>query len=243
MNTTKNARQTTYGIGLAAILVAAFVMVQPMNAYSQVGAEGILLNNCTLATQPDDGVDMNTVIAYKSSTEYAKTIHREKQIFECEDLNNPSTIYIVEVAIFAEIIENMHTKNIVRKQSDVVTCIKDQDGFVLECQRRTPTTQSIAASNCEEQFLAHPEEMNTVVSARNSAIVKTIDAQKEVFLCDFSKKVDVVIFTEIWEDLNKLPGNPVVKRDVVELRCTMSTILAIVESCIFNDAVPLVVPP
>ena len=243
MNTTKNVRQTTYyGIGLAAILVAAFVLVQPMNAYSQVGASGILLNNCTLATQPDDGVDMNTVIGSKSGTEYAKTIHREKQIFECEDLNNPSTIYIVEVAIFAEIIENMYKKNIVKKQAEVITCIKNDVGGVVECQKRTPTTQPIAAGPCDEQFLSHPEEMNTVVSVKYPNIIKTVDAQKEVFLCDFNKKVDVVIFTEIWEDLNKLPLNPVVKREVVSLRCTMSTILAIVEACVYSP-VALVVPP
>jgi len=246
MNTTKNVRQTTYGVGLAAILVAAFMLVQPMNSYSQVGAEGILVNNCTLATQPDDPIDMNTVVGTKTNTqsldEYAKTIHREKQIFACEDLNNPSTIYIVEVAIFAEIIENMDQKKIIRKQAEVITCIKDQDGFVIECQKRTPTTQTIASSNCEEQFVAHPEEMNTVVDTDNTNIVKTIDAQKEVFLCDFSKKVDVIIFTELWENLDKLPGNPVFKRTVESLRCTMSTILAIVEACVYSN-VALVVPP
>jgi hypothetical protein len=242
MNTTKLTRQTTYGVGLAAILVAAFMFVQPMNAYSQVGADGILLNNCTLATQPDDPIDMNTVLASKSGTEYAKTIHREKQIFECEDLNNPSLIYIVEVAIFAEIIEKMDNKSIIRKQAEVITCIKDQDGFVIECQKRQPTTQTIASSNCEEQFVAHPLAMNTVVSYAKPNIVKTIDAEKEVFLCDFNKKVDVIIFTDIWEDLNKLPGNPVVKREVVSLRCTMSTILAIVEACVYSP-VTLVVPP
>ena len=245
MNTTKYTRQTTYGVGLAAILVAAFVLVQPMNAYSQVGATGILFNNCTLATQPDDPIDMNTVVGKKGESTYvAKTIHREKQVLECEDLNDPLKIYIVEVAIFLEINENMNDKRIIRKQADVVTCIKDQDGFVLECQRRVPTTQSVNVSNCDEQFVAHPEEMNTVTSngASYRNIVKTIDAQKEVFLCDFSKKVDVVIFIELWEDLNKLPSNPVVKRTVESARCTMSTILAIVESCIFSS-VPLVTPP
>jgi hypothetical protein len=246
MNTTMNNGQTKYySIGLAAILVAAFMIVQPMNAYSQVGASGILFNNCTLATQPDDPIDMNTVIGYKSAqttAEYAKTIHREKQIFNCEDLNNPDQSYIVEVAIFAEIIENMDTRSIIRKQAEVVTCVKDQDGFVLECQRRTPTTQSISVSNCEEQFLANPEEMTTVVDPDSPYYIKTIDAQKEIFLCDFNKKVDVVIFIELWEDLGKLPGNPVVKREVVALRCTTSTLLAIVESCIYSS-VPLVVPP
>ena len=242
MNTTNARQMKYYGVGLAAILVAAFMLVQPLNSYSQVSKTGILFNNCTLATQPDDPIDMNTVVAYRGSAEHAKTIHREKQVFECEDLNDPLRIYIVEVAIFAEIFENIKDKKIIRKQAEVITCIKDQDGFVLECQKRSPTTQSINVSNCEEQFVAHPEEMNTVVGTDNKDIVKTIDAQKEVFLCDFNKKVDVIIFTELWEDMDKLPGNPVVKREVVSLRCTASTLLAIVESCIYNS-VPIVVPP
>jgi hypothetical protein len=216
-----------------------------MNAWSQeVVANGILLNNCILADpQPDDPIDMNTVIASKSGTEYAKTIHREKQIFSCEDLNNPSLIYIVEVAIFAELIEKIDSKTFVRKQTDAITCLKDSDGFVIECQKRTPTTQDVPSSNCSEVPLSHPVEMNTVVSNAKPNIVKTVDAEKEVFLCDFNKKVDVIIFTEIWEDLNKLPGNPVVKRDVVELRCTITTLLAIVEACVFDEFVPIVVPP
>jgi hypothetical protein len=246
MNTSKNARQTSYGIGLATILVAAFMLVQPMNSYSQVGTSGILFNNCTLAIQPDDPIDMNTVIGYSDGDvklkEYAKTIHREKQIFNCEDLNDPDRIYIVEVAIFAEIFESMSTKIVTRKQAEVITCVKDDSGFVLECQKRQPTTQSISVSNCDEQFVAHPEEMNTVVSSKYPNIVKTVDAQKEVFLCDFNKKVDVIIFTEIWEDLKKLPGNPVIKRETISLRCTMSHLLAIVESCIYSN-IPLVVPP
>jgi len=243
MNTTNARQMKYYGVGLAAILVAAFMLVQPMNSYSQVGTSGILFNNCTLATQPDDPIDMNTVIGWKGTTEYAKTIHREKQIFSCEDLNDPNTVYIVEVAIFAEIFEDMDSKIIKRKQAEVITCVKDQDGFVRECQKRQPTTQSINVSNCEPQFVANPEEMNTVVDPDSTdSIIKTIDAQKEVFLCDFNKKVDVIIFTDLWEDLRKLPANPVFKREVVSLRCTISTLLAIVESCIYSN-VPLVVPP
>jgi hypothetical protein len=219
------------------------MVVQPLNSYGQVSKTGILFNNCALATQPDDPIDMNTVVGKTTSAKhYAKTIHREKQVFQCEDLNSPTTIYTVEIAIFAEIFENLDTKSITRKQAEVITCVKDSNGFVLECQKRNPTTQNISVSNCAGQFVAHPEEMNTVTHPVNTYVVKTIDAQKEVFLCDFNKKVDVIIFTEIWEDLNKLPGNPVVKRTVESLRCTVSTLLAIVESCIYSS-VPLVVPP
>lgn len=84
--------------------------------------------------------------------------------------------------------------------------------------------------------------MNTVVDADDTSVIKTIDAQKGVLLCDFNKKVDVVIFTEIWEDVDKLPGSPVVKRFVMSLRCTTAMTLAIVESCIYSN-VALVTPP
>jgi hypothetical protein len=236
------------GISTAAVLVAAFVLVQPMNAWSQeVVADVSLLNNCEprLIEDPEDPIDMNTVLGtptqgtYKDK-EFAKTIHREKHYFSCEDANSPDITYIVEVAIFAEIIEKIEGKTITRMQAESITCLKDSDGFVIECQKRTPQTTSVPVSDCEEQFLAHPVEMNTVVSKN---IVKTVDAEKEVFLCDFNKIVDVVIFTEIWEDMSRLPSNPVMKRDVVELRCTITTIFAIVETCIFNQFVPIVVPP
>lgn len=150
----KHKKQSYWIVSTAILLATTIALVQPMNAWSQdVGATGILVNNCTLAVQPDDGIDMNTVVGNRGSIEIAKTIHREKQIFECEDLNNPSTTYIVEVAIFAEIAGNIDTKSIMRKQAEAITCLKDPtDGTVIECQKRFPTKQSIPVSNCEEQF-------------------------------------------------------------------------------------------
>jgi hypothetical protein len=50
--------------------------------------------------------------------------------------------------------------------------------------------------------LSHPLETNTVNKGK---IAKTIEAQKEVFLCFFNtaiKKVDVILFTDIYEDLS-----------------------------------------
>jgi hypothetical protein len=255
MTNTVNQPVKYLGISTAVLLVAAFVLLQPMNAYSQVGAEGILLNNCVLADdQPEDPIDMNTVLGTKltkTAGEYnlAKTVHREKQIFTCEDANDPTILYTVEMAIFLEIIENLDTKAIERKQSDVVTCIKDiADGSVEECQRRAPSsTQNIAVSDCTQVEVQHPLAMNTVVNPERTNIVKTIDAEKEVYTCENGtgaplKKVDQIIFTEIWEDLTKLPKNPVTKRTVESARCTIVIPLAVVESCIF-DTVSLIVPP
>jgi hypothetical protein len=59
-------------------------------------------------------------------------------------------------------------------------------------------------SDCEEVAMSHPQEMNTITKGK---IAKTVESQKEQFLCDFNgidtlKKVDIVIFTEVYEDLN-----------------------------------------
>jgi hypothetical protein len=59
-------------------------------------------------------------------------------------------------------------------------------------------------NNCSEVTdITHPQEMNTVTKGK---LAKTVEAQKEVFYCtlsdDTTKKVDIVLFTEIYEDLN-----------------------------------------
>ncbi|MGH9922274.1 MAG: hypothetical protein ACRD38_05940, partial [Nitrososphaerales archaeon] len=77
---------------------------------------------------------------------------------------------------------------------------------------------------CIDKDPEHPQEINTV---KRGNIVKTIEVQKEVFVCDTDdinppsipslpnnpdsddRKVSVVIFTEIWEDLSLLPGDTV----------------------------------
>jgi len=201
-----------------------------------------LVRNCVLATQPKDPVSMNSIVGKKGNTPIAKTLHIEKHVFECEDANDPSTSHIVDVALFAEIYEDMNDRSILRHQVEVINCMKDPvDGRVIGCERRNPSEDVISVQNCSEVVLSHPEEMNTV-SSPNGKIVKTIDAQKEIFQCDNNKTVDVVIFTEIWEDMSKLPGNPAVKRDVVSLRCTIASSFALTESCIFTK-VSLVVPP
>ena len=95
------------------------------------------------------------------------------------------------------------------------------------------------------------------------SLVKTIEAQKMVYLCDLDgfdrdretgqpvscmennninehncfdpeKKVDEVIFAETWKNLNNLPNNPIVKTSFESLRCVVKLDTAIVESCIFS---------
>jgi len=261
--------QTSYwGITLAAVLVTAFVLVQPLATTYAVTTEAIpaygqcLLNNDDSLT-PEDSIEQNTVVGTDGQTPIAKTVHAEKEIYNCTLVQSGIEV-IVEQTIFAEIYENMATKSIIRKQVEVVTCVKDEDAAtVIGCKvNNTVGKDPTPLVDCfvEDDLQEFPMEMDTVVSKTNTNIVKTVESEKEVFGCDTAasgldnndhdKKVDIVIFTEIWEDLNKLPSNPVVKKTFLSLRCV--TILnedldgdgnddddnenrAIVESCIFSN--------
>jgi subtilisin len=226
-----DGRDKKSGFGLVSVDIAALHLVPSFP----------LFNGCTDRLKPDDPIAMNTVTGKKGTTPVAKTIHVEKESFNCLLLGDGSPV-IVDVALFAEIFDNMATKSIMKKQAESVRCMKNIDGTVIGCSKSTPSQDSLAVSNCSKEFLSHPEEMNTVVSPTSKNIVKTIDAQKEVYQCDNDKKVEIVIFTQIWEDLNKLNGNPVVKKDVMSMRCTTAKTFALVESCVFSS-VTLVVPP
>lgn len=79
--------------------------------------------------------------------------------------------------------------------------------------------------------------MNTVVSTnpQSRGLVKTVDAQKEVFVCEGGAFIkDVTIFTEIFEDLGRLPENPVVFKDFFTLTCLKDATTLTVESCVFS---------
>lgn len=185
--------------------------------------------------QPEDPISMNTV----RNKSIVKTIHAEKQIFDCK-LEQGSIPVIADVTIIAEIFENIDTKSIIKKQAMVVTCVKETESVqVLECNSEV-ISQSVAITrNCVEELIAHPQEMNTV---NKGNIVKTIEAQKEVFRCTLRteplelKKVDIVLFTEIWENLGLLPDNPIIKTTFDYLRCVidMTTSLPTVETCQFK---------
>ncbi|MGH9922872.1 MAG: hypothetical protein ACRD38_08985, partial [Nitrososphaerales archaeon] len=185
-------------------------------------------------TQPEDPISMNTV----RSNAIAKTIHAEKQIFSCF-LEQGDIPVIVDVTIIADVYEDMNTQSIIKKDALALTCVKDPTGVtVIECESAVITADPVPVRNCSEEFIEHPQEMNTV---NKGSIVKTIEAQKEVFLCDLDKnkiddkKVDLVLFTEIWENLNKLPDNPVVKKSFLSFRCVVNVDEAEVESCKYTN--------
>ncbi|MEM2760649.1 MAG: hypothetical protein QXW73_07670, partial [Nitrososphaerales archaeon] len=130
---------------------------------------------------------------------------------------------------FLYIYENMATKAQLRKYAEVITCVKKgSDALVLGCTVEKPSTDPIVTQGCEELTgIEHPQEMTTVVSATDGSVIKTTEAQKEVFLCYFNgsyalKKVDVVIFTSIWQDLDLLNGNTINKRQVTAAICVVN---------------------
>ncbi|MFY3740131.1 MAG: hypothetical protein HMLIMOIP_000556 [Candidatus Nitrosomirales archaeon] len=204
----KGKRLKYSGITLGTFLVMAFVLVQPtMNQANAVGLEGLPgYDNCQLLVvnnQPEDPISMNTV----RSGNIVKTIHAEKEIFSCF-LDQGNLPVIVDVTTYIEIYENIDDREVIETNAVATTCLKDQfTAAVIDCESYDiPTSPVFVGNSCEEignEFITHPQEMNTVTKGK---LAKTVEAQKEVFLCqlnnDTFKKVDIVLFTEIYEDLN-----------------------------------------
>jgi hypothetical protein len=204
----KGKRLKYSGITLGTFLVMAFVLVQPtMNQANAVGVEGLLgYDNCQLLVvnnQPEDPISMNTI----RSGNIVKTIHAAKEIFSCF-LDQGNLPVIVDVTTYIEIYENIDGREVIETNAVATTCLKDQfTAAVIDCESYDiPTSPVFVGSNCQEigsEFITHPQEMNTVTKGK---LAKTVEAQKEVFLCqlnnDTFKKVDIVLFTETYEDLN-----------------------------------------
>jgi hypothetical protein len=67
------------------------------------------------------------------------------------------------------------------------------------------------------KYITHPQEMNTV---NKGSIAKTVEAQKEVFECVLEtaiKKVEVILFTDIYEDI----ATQVVEVQFHSMRCVV----------------------
>ncbi len=193
--------------------------------------------------QAEDPMSMTTI----RNKNIVKTMHIEKQIFDCE-LPQGDIPVIADVTIIAEIYEDLNTKSVISKQVEVVTCIKDPVAMrVMECALSIPTTDRIPVTNCqeltvnEEISITHPQEMNTI---RKGSIAKTVEAQKEVFTCYFpdgpdqrgsenpnDKKVDLVIFTEIYQNLDtQTPAD----LQILSMKCVIKIDTVTVESCHFR---------
>ncbi len=208
---TKAKRLTKYStIGLGAMLVMAFVLVQPtMQTAYAVGIEGLpAYDDCgdRDLSEIEDPISMNTV----KNKDIVKTIHAEKEVFDCR-LTQGDLPVIVELTTYLEVYENITSQEVIETNAISTTCIKDSKfspstATVIDCESKHISTSPVfVGSECREAVPgpSHIQEMNTVNKGK---LAKTVEAQKEVFYCSPSgsllKKVDIVLFTEIYEDLN-----------------------------------------
>ncbi|MGH9923373.1 MAG: hypothetical protein ACRD38_11535 [Nitrososphaerales archaeon] len=256
-------KERLYSIGLASLLVTAFVLTQPM-AYSQeVENEDVSIEGIPAFEDCDDqflvDVSMDTV----KNGSVILTTHSEKEIFECLTVQGNIEI-LVEVTVVAQIYENITTKDTIAKQVEVITCIRDpSQAKTYGCETDIPDTIPTPVVHCVSDDIRKNQN-----SINKGKTVKTIEAQKILYLCDLDgferdvnnvdqpllcaipkhkqspgtdptcfdpdKKVDEIIFTETWKDLSKLP-NPIVKTSFESLRCVIKIDTATVESCKFTS--------
>ncbi|MFY3740020.1 MAG: hypothetical protein HMLIMOIP_000445 [Candidatus Nitrosomirales archaeon] len=236
-------------ISAAVLLVTAFVLVQPtLNRAYAVGIEGLpVYDDCDEDENnvPQDAISMNTV----RSGNIVKTVHAEKEIFICF-LEQGDLEVIVDLTTYLEVYEDITSQEVIETNAVATTCIKDEGtAQVIDCESYGVSTSPVfVGSSCEEEteeegkpLNTHPQEMNTVTKGK---LAKTIEAQKEIFECDFEtdsteKKVDIVLFTEIYEDLNTQETTDVqfLSARCVVLRTDEGGDLqdAFVESCIFSE--------
>ncbi len=235
--------ETKYGaISAAVLLVTAFVLVQPIQiTYAQVTEEGIpAFDDCDLSSnpQPEDPISQNTI----RKGDIVKTIHAEKEIYDCL-LNQGNLPVIVDVTTYIELYENITAKEVIGSNVIVTSCVKDNStADIFGCEAYTPSEDTIPVSSCAEQSdITHPQEMNTVNKANTA---KTVESQKEVFLCTFggiTKKVDLVVFTEIYENLasqtiTDIQSHAMKCVSLVTDNNTANTRRdATVESCVFSE--------
>ena len=269
METTVDAKlrkQSKYwAIGMAAIMATAFVLVQQamQPSYADLSSENLPVggyDDCkwrspdpngpipATGTTPDwlsanlgpsDPITMSSV----RNGHIVKTIHSEKEVFDC-NLGQGNSDVVVDVTTYIEIYENITAREILETHFVVTTCLKDPDlAQLIDCESYEPDNSIVpTGTGCEEAILDAPQETNTINKGK---IAKTIDAQKEVFICDFDptntdvvKKVDIVIFAEVYEDLSTQTTTEVqfhAARCVILITDDDSEQDARVEGCVFTD--------
>ncbi|MGH9876616.1 MAG: hypothetical protein ACRD5H_03185, partial [Nitrososphaerales archaeon] len=226
--------------------VTAFVLVQPiLTTYAQVSEEGIpAFDDCDISTDnvPEDPISQNTI--KKGNIDLVKTIHAEKEIFDCV-LDQGNLDVIVDVTTYIELYFNITEQEVISTNVIVTSCVKDETtADIYGCEAYTPGEDTIPVSSCVELTeITHPQEMDTV-NKGNAAL--TIETQKEVFECDFGgitviKKVDIVLITEIYENLASQTIQDV---QAHAMKCTVLVTDsdtgntrrdATVESCVFSE--------
>ena len=226
-------------MALAVYIATAYILLQPMQQISAQQIPSLVGCRVSLLSPPLDATDMNTVIIGSK----VKTIHVEKEVFDCqkEITSPPIYTYIVDVSIYIEILEDLATFPTVapKKTFEAVTCVKEANtGNLLGCQKSSiPSSTTLpTVLSCKSNAVYFPIEMNTVVGSNNT--VKTVEAQKEVFNCSQPSALggeavkDITIFTEIFENqtqgiLKKTADSATCIKDVPKakvLACKASTI-------------------
>lgn len=260
-------RSRFWGVVTASLLVATLFLAQPVMQMSYaVDAQAVPpYDDCKLASEEfgNPEIDRGDKITQKSIKKgsLVKTVHAEKEIFACKTIQGELPV-IVDVTIYTEIYENITAREILKASALVTTCLKnDLQAVVWACDYYVPGTVPVpTGSVCQPDLTlgqgipTDPQEMDIV---RNGNIAKTIESQKEIYICflDFNeadqprtkKKVDIVMFTEIYEDLNTME---VIDVQFHQMRCVLLITNdvfdenpeddirdATVETCIFS-AVP-----
>lgn len=251
------------GFSLLAILLTAFVLLQPLSvqrSFAQVTSEDVETEGAPDFQNCDDQLLVDVSMDTVRSKNVILTTHSEKEIFECFLVQGSNIEVLVEVTIVAQIYENITTKDIIRKQVEVITCVRDPAlARTYGCEVSIPENDIPPVINCVADEIRKNQN-----SISKGSTVKTIEAQKMVYLCDLDgflrdintnqpiqciapgpgediqcfdadKKIDEVVFTEIWKNLNNLPDDPIVKTTFESLTCAVKLDTAEVESCLFKS--------
>jgi len=223
---------------LIALLITGFIIIQPLQIQAQKETattnipDAIKVSKCNIVNPPTDSVDMNTII-FK---DIVKTVHVEKEIFKCITKNGAPVIAMV--SLFTELFEDLRTQSTLNKTVETVTCVKGYNGTVSYCDskqipisKQYPFAVSCDPSKLRILNIMSPIEMETVVSS--NGISKTIEAEKEAFLCTYKENkptqiLDVMVFTEIFE---KVSSGTVIKKNVESISCLKDINTAKVLKC------------
>ncbi len=213
------------------------------------------------------------------TTEVVKTIHIEKEQYDCQTVQSQTevTVDVTTYLEIFETLPGGHVYKAQALTTTCVKTpgsasgSSDNSVSVLGCTRGTEqfnfgngqflapaepakdTTVIGAVSDCAAIDIdtdgQSTQVVNTVVSAANPGIVKTVDAQKEAFHCDDSgsstiasggsvsgdKKIDVVIFQDTVENVNT--GETT--QSWLSATCVTLVQLASVEDCAFSTQTSL----
>ena len=141
-------------------------------------------------------------------------------------------------SLFTELFGNIKNQSTLNKTVETVTCVKGYNGTISYCDSKKipisneyPFSVACDAQNLRTLNITSPIEMETVVSS--NGISKTVEAEKEAFLCSYKQNkptqiLDVILFTEIFE---KVSNGKVIKKNVESISCLKDIDTAKVLKC------------